>query len=78
VLRSGDTAEIVMREIISASWNGMLGYSWHILFASAICVVLEMIASSSRCSLASRIRGAVFWAAYIVITASFFAVFNAL
>lgn len=66
-----------MTDIASHAWHGMLAYGWAILLASTVCVALEMIASSSRCSWQSRVRGAFFWIIYITITATSLAVFNA-
>lgn len=56
----------------------MTTYWWHILLASTFCIVLETIVSHEKVSAASRLRGALFWFVYVIITASFFAVFNAM
>lgn len=67
-----------MIEFLTAAWQGMRAYAWHILLASSICFALELFWPASKYSMRSRVRGGLFWAVYITITASFFAVFNAL
>jgi sterol desaturase/sphingolipid hydroxylase (fatty acid hydroxylase superfamily) len=71
------TRIIDVEAIAIAAWHGMVAYAKSILIASTFCLTLELIASHNRPSLASRIRGAFFWFVYIAITASFFAIFNA-
>ena len=56
----------------------MMTYWQHILIGALFCIVLETIVSHENVTLASRLRGALYWFIYVVITASALALFNAL
>lgn len=65
-----------MHEFLAAALQGMKAYAWNVVFAGAILLVFEIALPANRYSLASRLRGSLFWVVYIAITASFFAIFN--
>src|SRR5882724_7635871 len=65
-----------MNELLLSVWEGIQSYAWHIFYASSFCLLLELVRPANRISMISRVRGACFWLAYIVITATFFAAFN--
>jgi sterol desaturase/sphingolipid hydroxylase (fatty acid hydroxylase superfamily) len=67
-----------MMEFLTAVGNGIREYGWNILTASTVLFGLELVYGHNRYSLASRLRGALFWALYIVITVLCFTVFRAL
>lgn len=67
-----------MHDLALAAWHGMTVYWWSFLLSSVFCITLETISSHQKVSAASRLRGALFWFVYTVITACFFAFFNAL
>jgi sterol desaturase/sphingolipid hydroxylase (fatty acid hydroxylase superfamily) len=58
--------------------HGIADYGWRIFYASMIFFVVELVWGRNRYSLASRLRGALFWSAYIVITVLFFTGFGKL
>jgi dolichyl-phosphate-mannose--protein O-mannosyl transferase len=65
-----------MNQLLLSILEGIQSYVWHIFYASTFCFALEMVRPANNCSINSRVRGAYFWLVYIVITATFFAVFN--
>ncbi len=58
--------------------EGIAGYGWRIFYASMIFFAVELVWGRNRYTLASRLRGALFWSSYIVITVLFFTWFNKL
>ena len=65
-----------MNQLPLSVWEGIQSYVWHIFYASTFCFLLELVRPANNHSIISRVRGAYFWLVYIVITATFFAVFN--
>ena len=67
-----------MSTYLTQALAGMQDYGWRIFYASMIFFVIELAWGRNRYTLASRLRGALFWAVYIVITVLFFTWFNQL
>lgn len=67
-----------MTELLAQVWHGMADYAWRIFYASMILFALELVLGWNKYSLASRLRAALFWAIYIVITVGCVTIFNAL
>jgi sterol desaturase/sphingolipid hydroxylase (fatty acid hydroxylase superfamily) len=65
-----------MNELLLSVSEGIQSYVWHIFYASTFCFLLELVRPADNYSMTSRVRGACFWLVYILITATFFAVFN--
>jgi sterol desaturase/sphingolipid hydroxylase (fatty acid hydroxylase superfamily) len=65
-------------EYFKLAAQGVLDYGWRILYASMIFFCLELAFGRNKYSLASRLRGALFWAVYITITVAALTAFNAL
>lgn len=63
---------------LSQALAGMQDYGWRIFYASMIFFAVELVWSRNRYSLASRLRGALFWTSYVIITVLFFTWFNQL
>jgi sterol desaturase/sphingolipid hydroxylase (fatty acid hydroxylase superfamily) len=49
---------------------GIQNYAWQIIWAGAIFTLAEIMVPQSRYSWISRARGLIFWAVYILVTAS--------
>jgi sterol desaturase/sphingolipid hydroxylase (fatty acid hydroxylase superfamily) len=67
-----------MNAYLTQALAGMQAYGWHIFSASMIFFAVELVWGRNRYTLASRLRGALFWSAYIVVTVLFFTWFNKL
>ncbi len=65
-------------EYLTLAGKGMLDYGWRILYVSMILFALELVFGWNKYSMKSRLRGALLWAVYIVITVAFLTGFNAL
>jgi sterol desaturase/sphingolipid hydroxylase (fatty acid hydroxylase superfamily) len=61
---------------VSDLLHAIEAYSWRIFYGGMACLVLELLLPASRFTLVSRVRAAIFWLVYIVITTSFYALFN--
>ncbi len=61
---------------LSQAFDGILDYGWRIFYASMIFFVAELLWAHNRYSWRSRLRGAMFWLSYIIITVLFFTWFN--
>jgi len=67
-----------VHDLLVSVWQALRGYAWSIVLASTVCMLLELLWPQARYSVQARLRGALFWAIYIAITATSLAVFNAL
>jgi len=65
-------------EYLTLAGKGMLDYGWRILYASMILFALELVFGWNKYSMKSRLRGAMLWAVYIVITVAFMTAFYSL
>ncbi|MCC2971127.1 sterol desaturase family protein [Massilia sp. IC2-476] len=63
-------------EYLTQAGHNMLDYGWRILYVSMILCVLELIIGWNKYSLKSRLRGAMLWTVYIVITVAFLTAFT--
>ena len=63
--------------IFQEAVQGIQTYYLHIFAGATLCLVLELFLPRSTYSLSSRLRAACFLFAYVAITSSFFAAFNA-
>jgi sterol desaturase/sphingolipid hydroxylase (fatty acid hydroxylase superfamily) len=62
--------------LLATAGDDIRVYACNVLIAGTFGLALEVIRPASHHSAASRIRGALFWLVYIVITASCLAAFN--
>lgn len=65
-----------MEAYLQDVYNGFRFYAWRIFYVAMLLSILELLLPASRDSLVSRIRGAINTTAYVLITASFYAIFN--
>lgn len=65
-------------EFLTNAGNGVLEYGWRIFYASMIFFGLELLFGRNKYSMTSRVRAAMFWFVYIVITVLCFGVFSSL
>jgi sterol desaturase/sphingolipid hydroxylase (fatty acid hydroxylase superfamily) len=63
-------------DFLTTAAHGMVDYGWRILYASMFFFVLELVIGRNHYSKASRLRGALFWVAYIAITVVCITAFN--
>jgi sterol desaturase/sphingolipid hydroxylase (fatty acid hydroxylase superfamily) len=67
----------MLSTLLQDALGGMQTYYLHIFAGGTLCLLLELVVPRSIYSLRSRLRAGLFLFAYVVVTASFFAGFNA-
>ena len=67
-----------MLEYWDLTSKGMIDYGWRILYASMFLLGLELVFGWNKYSYGSRLRGALFWVVYIVITVTVLTAFHVL
>jgi sterol desaturase/sphingolipid hydroxylase (fatty acid hydroxylase superfamily) len=67
-----------MIEMASAVLTSIRGQAWHTLWVGLVLLIFELLMPASRYSLQSRVRGYLFWLAYIAFTASALVLFGRL
>ncbi len=67
-----------MVEFITSAWAGGCSYAGHIFAGAGIILIAELLWPRSGCRLITRLRGGLFWLAYIAITVPSLLLFNRL